>query len=90
MVLLCLTHTLTHSAVILYVIGLILFPAGMDDPVIRTLCENTAAFQLGNCQLGWAYIIMIVGTAIAIVATILSWSTIKWREKDQDTHSFAV
>ena len=71
-------------------IGLILFPAGMDNPMVLSFCNNDGNFDIGDCQLGWAFIVIIVGTVLAAVATPLSLSTLKWREKEREMQSFSV
>lgn len=72
---------------ILFIISLILFPAGMSAPEVRNpaLCGMSAdRFSIGDCSVGWAYIVTIVGTFFALVATSMSWTTYRWRDRDDD------
>jgi len=67
--------------VLLFVVSLILFPAGWDAPEVQLLCgTETDSYNLGNCRIGWAYILTIGGTVIAAVAASLSWCTKKHKD----------
>ena len=81
------THTHTHTAT-LFIISIILFPAGLGVPPIKSLCGvNADRFNIGDCSVGWAYIIVILGTFVALVATAMSWTTYRWRDKGDDDDS---
>jgi hypothetical protein len=50
------------------------FPAGWDAPEVRLTCGNEAdRFQLGACDLRWAYILAIIGALDGIVLGILGF-----------------
>jgi hypothetical protein len=53
------------------------------------LCNKTdpSRYDIGDCQLGWAFYLIIIGTVIALVASFLSWSTIRWRDKDDEPYT---
>ena len=65
----------------------------MDNENVRhpDLCGPTAgSFKLGDCEIGWAYIVIIAGTAIGIVAVLMSWTPAKWKTKDNDRDSYTI
>ena len=63
---------------LLFVISILLFPAGWDAPEVQLFCGSEAkSYNLGNCRIGWAYLLTIGGTVIAAVATSISWCTKK-------------
>ena len=79
------THMHTHTTVILFIAGLLVFPAGMDVPQVQELCgRNSGRFNLGNCELGWAYIVICFGTAMGLIATALAWTPVRWRDRDRE------
>lgn len=76
--------------VLLYVIGVITFPAGWDAEGVRQLCGDGAAkYNPGDCQIGWAYILIIAGTAVGLAAASLSFSAGLKRRKIQEP-SYAI
>ena len=69
----------------LYVIGVITFPAGWDAEQVLQLCGDGATkYNPGDCQIGWAYILIISGTAVGLVAAALSFSAGLKRRKVQE------
>lgn len=73
------------SPVILCIVGIVLFPSGMDEKNINTICgPSSGAFKLGKCTIGWAYILIIIGTAIGAVAAAMSWTPARWRKRDTE------
>ncbi|CAD5228905.1 unnamed protein product [Bursaphelenchus okinawaensis] len=54
-------------------VGCILFPMGWDTQEVRDSCgTNADKFLLGDCELGWAYIILLVGAGLMLVCGALS------------------
>ena len=64
-----------------------LFPAGFGAMKVKVHCGNASeAYSMGQkCMIGWAYIVFIVGTAISIVAVLLSWTPLRRRKKREET-----
>lgn len=72
---------------VLFFISIVVFPAGIDDDNVRhpQLCGPSAgSFTLGDCSVGWAYILVMVGTGVGAVAVGLSWTPGRWREKHSE------
>ena len=77
-----------YSAVVLFFISIVIFPAGISSDGVRhpQLCGPSAgSFTLGECTVGWAYILVMVGTGVGAVAVGLSWTPGRRREKHSDT-----
>ena len=73
--------------VVLFIISIVVFPSGIGSDGVRhpQLCGSSAgSFQLGDCTLGWAYILAVVGTSIGVVAAGLSWTACYWKEKNKE------
>ena len=70
-----------------FLVAVVVFPSGMDSENVRSdnLCGQSAdSFTLGDCNVGWAYIVVIIGTVIEVVAFMLSWSPSKSRRRDTE------
>lgn len=71
--------------VFLCLVAVVLFPSGLDNDKVQhpNLCGDSAsAYNLGDCKMGWAYITVIVGTALGIVAVMMSWTPVMWKKRD--------
>ncbi|CAD5235057.1 unnamed protein product [Bursaphelenchus xylophilus] len=54
-------------------VGCILFPMGWDNQEIKDSCgAHASKFLLGDCELGWAYIILLVGAGLMLICGTLS------------------
>lgn len=72
---------------VLFISSIVIFPAGIDNDIVRhpQLCGQSAgSFKLGDCSIGWAYILVMVGTGVGVVAVGLSWTPGCWREKHRE------
>ncbi|CAL8348986.1 unnamed protein product [Arctogadus glacialis] len=48
--------------------GCALYPLGWDSEEVRQTCNNSSdQFQLGSCQIGWAYYCTGAGAAVAML-----------------------
>ena len=89
----CFKYTYKLSPlVLLFITGIVLFPAGMgaEEIKLESFCgRNADKFKLGECSLGWAYYVIIVGTFLGLIATVMSWTTLRWREKNREDYTFS-
>ena len=70
--------------VLLYIAGILVFPVGWNSSQVTSLCgPSSGLYKLGDCRVGWAFIVIITGTAVALVAAILSWAPLLKRKKDR-------
>ena len=72
---------------VLFIVSIVVFPSGIGSDSVQhpQLCgSNADSFKLGDCTVGWAYILTIVGTGIGVVAASLSWTACYWKEKNKE------
>lgn len=65
------------SAALFLVIGLILYPAGWGSKIIDELCtrpiiQKPGAFVINDCSLGWAFFVVLGGTLLSFLCSLLS------------------
>ena len=59
---------------ILIGVGCAIFPHGWRSKEVRDVCgEDANSFQLGNCNLFWAYYLTIIGSGISLVCFCMSF-----------------
>ncbi|KAI8507219.1 hypothetical protein Bbelb_145990 [Branchiostoma belcheri] len=59
--------------VVICSVGLIIYPVGLESNVIKMYCgQSAASFNPGNCEIGWGYVLAIMGTALTMFGPFLS------------------
>lgn len=72
--------------VLCYIAGIVVFPVGWDAKGVRSVCGDGAdVYSIGNCSIGWAYIIVIIGTGVGVAAVCMSWTPLIKRKTDEDS-----
>ncbi|XP_022254840.1 lipoma HMGIC fusion partner-like 2 protein [Limulus polyphemus] len=65
--------TIQAIAGLLFILGLVLYPAGWGSTRVQLVCgENSHPFLLGDCRLGWAFYLAIGSTIMTCVCSVLS------------------
>ncbi|XP_076339689.1 LHFPL tetraspan subfamily member 2a protein-like [Tachypleus tridentatus] len=65
--------TIQAIAGLLFILGLVLYPAGWGSTRVQLVCgENAQPFLLGDCMLGWAFYLAIGSTIITFICSVLS------------------
>uniref|UniRef100_A0A8C3JMJ7 Uncharacterized protein n=1 Tax=Calidris pygmaea TaxID=425635 RepID=A0A8C3JMJ7_9CHAR len=41
--------------------GLLVYPFGFNSAIVKRFCENSDIYYAGDCQIGWGYMLAIVG-----------------------------
>ncbi|KAE9553742.1 hypothetical protein FO519_003052 [Halicephalobus sp. NKZ332] len=60
-------------AAVLVAIGCVLYPLGWDNQEVLDACGSMSGrYILGECQIGWAYILMLAGSGLLITCGALS------------------
>ena len=55
------------------VLSLLVFPAALDTPQARQVCgPRSRAYYGDQCQIGWAYMLAVMGTALAVFCPLLA------------------
>lgn len=55
------------------------------------LCgPNADSFDPGECDIGWAYITLIIGTTLGLFAALISWTPAMCVGKNSDGQSYTL
>ncbi|ELU15995.1 hypothetical protein CAPTEDRAFT_41660, partial [Capitella teleta] len=58
---------------VLIIISLVVYPVGLDCSFVRHHCgPHSKAYFADNCHIGWAYVLAIMSTALAMFCPVLS------------------
>uniref|UniRef100_A0A663MEM3 Transmembrane protein 211 n=1 Tax=Athene cunicularia TaxID=194338 RepID=A0A663MEM3_ATHCN len=44
--------------------GLLVYPFGFNSATVKRFCENSDIYYAGDCQIGWGYMLAIVGVIL--------------------------
>ncbi|KAG7471289.1 hypothetical protein MATL_G00122700 [Megalops atlanticus] len=54
------------AAVILMGSGLLVYPFGLNSTLVRSFCGDSDIYYAGECQIGWGYVLAIVGVMLTL------------------------
>lgn len=58
------------------ILGCVLYPNNWDGKRIREICETSTRYNVGKCEIRWAFILAIIGIcdilSLSILALVLS------------------
>ncbi|KAM6465111.1 LHFPL tetraspan subfamily member 7 protein-like isoform 1-T1 [Liasis olivaceus] len=54
------------AAVFIMGFGLLVYPFGLGSSAVRRHCEDSSIYYAGSCQLGWGYMLAIVGVMLSV------------------------
>ncbi|XP_070558279.1 LHFPL tetraspan subfamily member 5 protein-like isoform X2 [Ptychodera flava] len=74
-------------AAILLVIGILLYPAGWDGQHVENVCSSSS-YNLGNCEMRWAFILAIIGVFDAGILGILAFILASRQDKLLPEHVY--
>ncbi|KAF0038120.1 hypothetical protein F2P81_008604 [Scophthalmus maximus] len=67
---LCLVVTITQplpsSHVFIMAAGLLVYPFGLNSSLVRSFCGDADIYYAGECQIGWGYMLAIVGVMLTV------------------------
>uniref|UniRef100_A0A8C3UJG2 Transmembrane protein 211 n=1 Tax=Catharus ustulatus TaxID=91951 RepID=A0A8C3UJG2_CATUS len=46
--------------------GLLVYPFGFNSATVKRFCENSDIYYAGECQIGWGYMLAIVGVMLSV------------------------
>jgi hypothetical protein len=55
--------------------AVVAFPVGLDSKLAQRYCPGARMYNAGSCQVGWAYILGIMASALVVFCPILSHYT---------------
>ncbi|XP_063002855.1 LHFPL tetraspan subfamily member 7 protein [Elgaria multicarinata webbii] len=54
------------AAVFIMGFGLLVYPFGLGSATVRRHCQDSSIFYAGDCQIGWGYMLAIVGVMLSV------------------------
>ncbi|XP_019366722.1 PREDICTED: transmembrane protein 211-like [Gavialis gangeticus] len=54
------------AAVFIMASGLLVYPFGLNSATVKKFCKNSAIYYAGDCQIGWGYMLAIVGVMLSV------------------------
>ncbi|XP_077150323.1 LHFPL tetraspan subfamily member 7 protein-like [Ranitomeya variabilis] len=54
------------AAVFIMASGLLVYPFGLNSATVKKYCENSSIYYAGDCQIGWGYMLAIVGVMLSV------------------------
>lgn len=53
-------------AVFIMATGLLVYPFGLNSTLVRSFCGDSDIYYAGECQIGWGYMLAIVGVMLTV------------------------
>lgn len=66
--------------VLVVISALLTYPLGFSSPFFRYYCGGAGVYNMGQCSVGWSYMLAIMGVALSVFCPIL-WS-FRWIKRD--------
>ncbi|AWP00386.1 putative transmembrane protein 211 [Scophthalmus maximus] len=54
------------AAVFIMAAGLLVYPFGLNSSLVRSFCGDADIYYAGECQIGWGYMLAIVGVMLTV------------------------
>ncbi|KAJ8342869.1 hypothetical protein SKAU_G00327970 [Synaphobranchus kaupii] len=54
------------AAVFIMASGLLVYPFGLNSTLVRSFCGDSGVYYAGECQIGWGYMLAIVGVMLTL------------------------
>ncbi|XP_066551855.1 LHFPL tetraspan subfamily member 7 protein [Amia ocellicauda] len=54
------------AAVFIMAAGLLVYPFGLSSTLVKSFCGNSSIYYAGECQIGWGYMLAIVGVMLTL------------------------
>ncbi|XP_034033679.1 transmembrane protein 211 [Thalassophryne amazonica] len=54
------------AAVFIMAAGLLVYPFGLNSTLVRSFCGHSDIYYAGECQIGWGYMLAIVGVMLTV------------------------
>uniref|UniRef100_A0A7N6AIG4 Uncharacterized protein n=1 Tax=Anabas testudineus TaxID=64144 RepID=A0A7N6AIG4_ANATE len=54
------------AAVFIMAAGLLVYPFGLNSSLVRSFCGDSDIYYAGECQIGWGYMLAIVGVMLTV------------------------
>ncbi|XP_016338072.1 transmembrane protein 211-like [Sinocyclocheilus anshuiensis] len=54
------------AAVVIMASGLLVYPFGLNSNLVKSFCGDSDIYYAGECQIGWGYMLAIVGVMLTL------------------------
>lgn len=54
------------SLVVIMASGLLVYPFGLNSSLVKSFCGDSDIYYSGECQIGWGYMLAIVGVMLTL------------------------
>ncbi|KAK9974071.1 hypothetical protein ABG768_022180 [Culter alburnus] len=54
------------AAVVIMASGLLVYPFGLNSSLVKSFCGDSDMYYAGECQIGWGYMLAIVGVMLTL------------------------
>uniref|UniRef100_A0A8C6LKP7 Si:dkey-35m8.1 n=1 Tax=Nothobranchius furzeri TaxID=105023 RepID=A0A8C6LKP7_NOTFU len=54
------------ASVFIMATGLLVYPFGLNSSLVRSFCADSDIYYAGECQIGWGYMLAIVGVMLTV------------------------
>ncbi|XP_056103305.1 LHFPL tetraspan subfamily member 7 protein [Rhinichthys klamathensis goyatoka] len=54
------------AAVVIMASGLLVYPFGLNSSLVKSFCGDSDIYYAGECQIGWGYMLAIVGVMLTL------------------------
>ncbi|XDV19838.1 hypothetical protein PO909_025241 [Leuciscus waleckii] len=55
-----------RRAVVIMASGLLVYPFGLNSSLVKSFCGDSDIYYAGECQIGWGYMLAIVGVMLTL------------------------
>ena len=63
-------------------LGCVIYPGGWSDANVVYFCADSRGYVMGQCRIGWAYILAMVGIfdalLLAVLAFVIAFRQAEW------------
>ncbi|TNN82757.1 Transmembrane protein 211 [Liparis tanakae] len=56
----------SHEHLFIMAAGLLVYPFGLNSSLVRSFCGASDIYYAGECQIGWGYMLAIVGVMLTV------------------------
>ncbi|ROL44336.1 Transmembrane protein 211 [Anabarilius grahami] len=53
-------------ALVIMASGLLVYPFGLNSSLVKSFCGDSDMYYAGECQIGWGYMLAIVGVMLTL------------------------
>ncbi|KAL7834602.1 hypothetical protein SRHO_G00288490 [Serrasalmus rhombeus] len=70
--------------------GLLVYPFGLNSSLVKSFCGDSDIYYAGECQIGWGYMLAIVGVMLTLFLPFFANGSPSSSEKMADVAAEAI